>query len=105
MDELNLGMCTVAVTVEGDIRVVRLAGELDISGADAVRAALERAVPAGVGLVVFDLSDLQFMDSSGIALMLEVAGRTGAVELRRPSPIVRRIVEATGLVDVLGMGP
>ena len=45
------------------------------------------------------------MDSSGIALLLQIAAKAQSVELRQPSALVRRMIEATGLADVLHMEP
>ena len=51
--------------------------------------------------LVVDLTQLEFMDSSGIAMLLRAAGRVGTIEVRNPSDVVRRIIECTGLADVL----
>jgi anti-anti-sigma factor len=45
------------------------------------------------------------MDSTGIAVMVYAANKVGNVELRHASNIVRRVVEATGLTDVLRLDP
>ncbi len=55
--------------------------------------------------VVFDLSQLTFMDSSGIAVMVYVANNVEKIELRQASSIIRRVVEATGLSDILRLEP
>lgn len=88
--------------------VVRLRGEIDISNADAIGAQLERLLDAAAGSAegstnsfVLDLSELGFMDSSGIAMLLHVAARVGSVVVRNPSDIVRRMIAATGLSAVL----
>jgi anti-anti-sigma factor len=52
---------------------------------------------------VFDMTGLRFMDSSGIALILEVSHRATSVSLRNPTPTIRRVVEATGLADILAI--
>jgi anti-anti-sigma regulatory factor len=41
------------------------------------------------------------MDSSGIALLIETAQRIGSISVRNPSRVIRRIIGATGLSDVL----
>lgn len=105
MEELNLGTVSMTCTPEGETAVVTLGGELDISSVDAVRTRLLDTLPPGVRRVVFELSALEFMDSSGIAFMLSVREHAGDVELHRPSPMVARIVEATGLADVLRIVP
>jgi anti-anti-sigma factor len=81
--------------------VIVLNGELDISNADAFREAVERVVEEKPGRLVFDLSQLSFMDSSGIAVMVYAATNVGAIELRHASTIIRRVVEATGLSEIL----
>jgi anti-sigma B factor antagonist len=82
-------------------RIVRLVGEIDISNADSLGANLDEIIGESCDRVVIDLVDLEFMDSSGIALLLRCAGRVGTLELRNPSNVVRRIIECTGLADVL----
>jgi anti-anti-sigma factor len=87
--------------------VVHLRGEIDISNADAIGTELERLLDdagstdgATIAFVV-DLSQLGFMDSSGIAMLLHVAARAGSIVVRNPSEIVRRMIAATGLSAVL----
>jgi anti-sigma B factor antagonist len=93
--------CQVRVRRHGGVPVIALAGELDMTSADDVRSAVDDVLRHDPGQVVFDTSALQFMDSSGIALLLSVARRVPDVQLRRPSPIVRRLIELTGLEQTL----
>jgi anti-anti-sigma factor len=90
-------------------QIVKLIGEIDISNADAIGRELDRVV-AGTstatstrtsGRVIIDLEGLEFMDSSGIAMLLRAVGGSASVEIRNPSRVVRRIIECTGLTDVL----
>lgn len=81
--------------------VVRLSGELDISNAHSLRDTMEAVVGTSPSRVVFDLSELTFMDSSGIAVMVYVANNVKTVQLLHASSIVRRVVEATGLSQIL----
>jgi anti-sigma B factor antagonist len=80
-----------------------LEGELDIASVELIRRSIEPYLVDSPQHVVFDLARLQFMDSSGIALLIEVANRVGSVETRNATPIVRRALEVTGLVDALGV--
>lgn len=82
-------------------RVVSLSGELDSANADALDAALAPLTHERSARLIFDLSGLSFMDSAGIAVLLGVASKVSAVRLREPSPAVRRVIELTGLSDVL----
>jgi len=91
-----------AVTFDAvGVPIITLTGEIDVSNVDSLRATIEPAVETAPERVVFDLAGLDFMDSSGIALLLQAATRAGAVHLRQPSAIVRRIIEITGLSEVL----
>ncbi len=55
--------------------------------------------------LTFDVSALRFMDSAGIAVLLGAASNVSSVRLHSPSPSVRRVVELTGLSEVLVVEP
>jgi anti-anti-sigma factor len=79
-------------------RVFVLRGELDAS---TCRGLAERLTAPPGFLVVVDLSDLTFMDSSGLGA-IHAARRMaikdgGSLVVSRPSPIVSRVLEITGL--------
>jgi anti-sigma B factor antagonist len=96
---------SVTISTNGVDPVIALAGELDVATVGAVDVKLEPTVAATQGRLVFDLGGLRFMDSSGIALLLRVAGRVGEVRVRRPSPLIRQVIELMGLSDVLTIEP
>ena len=82
-----------------DVHLVALHGELDIVSADWLTDAL---VEVAGSTVVVDLSDLTFMDCSGIdALMLArnriLATGRGLLVVTRPTAIVRKALEILGL--------
>ncbi|XVQ08747.1 STAS domain-containing protein [Spirillospora sp. CA-255316] len=81
--------------------VVRLSGELDIANGDDLRERL-RAVRRSYGdHLVLDLTDLRFMDSHGLSIIIDcykaVSEAGGGLVLAAPRPIVRRTLEITGL--------
>ena len=96
-------------TDEAGILVLSLTGEVDIATAPGARAEIDQILEGRTpGPVAFDLSGLRFMDSSGLALLLTIAGQTEQVErieIRNPSRIVRRVIEISGLADALPMTP
>ena len=51
--------------------------------------------------LVFDLAGLRFMDSAGIAVLVQVAAEVNDVRVRDPSPIISRLIAVTGLSGVL----
>src|SRR5438874_12815866 len=67
------------VTTNGSTVTVAFSGELDISRAEEVERELERIEAEGPDLIVFDLRDLEFLDSTGLRLILgaDSRGRRG----------------------------
>ena len=93
-------------TRNGTVAVVAPTGELDLSGAAILEAELERlAVEPELGAVVLDLRGLEFMDSSGLRLVVladmraREAGRRFA--LIRGGETVHRVFEITRMSDRL----
>jgi len=86
--------------------VLELRGELDMVSAVTLRETVEGLVAENnCEHVVFDLTNLQFMDSSGIAVLVFAANKINRIELRHASPIIRRIIEVTGLSSFLRLDP
>jgi anti-anti-sigma factor len=99
------GALTISVSRPGGpAAVVTVAGDIDIVSAPNLRSALDGLDPE-VDDVVIELRDVGFVDSSGIAVLLDAAGRLERLVLRSPSPAVVRLVEATGLTGVLPVEP
>ena len=85
---------------------VKLRGELDHSVAAGVRAELDELIlDPGVRRLVFDLNGLEFMDSSGIGLIIGryklMARRGGSVAVRSPGRRVDRIFQMSGLYQLV----
>jgi anti-sigma B factor antagonist len=83
------------------VPVITVSGELDMSNADTLASAVSSAATRNPELLVFDLSGLRFMDSAGIAVLIGASSQVKAVRLRSPSLAVRRVVELSGLAQVL----
>jgi anti-anti-sigma factor len=62
----------------GAVIVVRMTGELDIAGASKTGDAIGAAVPTSARALVVDCTDLEFIDSSGIAMLFGLARRLGS---------------------------
>jgi len=89
-------LCTVDVTPIGTLHVVRLVGEIDLSNVGQIESRLTTALH-DVDVAVIDLSDLAYVDSSGLG-MLERLARKVAVRLVVPDgAIVARTLHVTGL--------
>ena len=57
--------------------IVAVSGELDLYAAPDTREALDGALDEGATEVVVDLTDVDFIDSSGLACIVNVARRLG----------------------------
>lgn len=55
---------------QGDRRTLTLAGELDLASAPALEAAVAQLCADGANEIVFDLSGLSFVDSTGLRTIL-----------------------------------
>lgn len=105
MAELDSDPAEAAIHTRSDptgVPIVTVSGELDISNADALEATVSSITAKRPERLIFDLNGLRFMDSAGIAVLLGAAAKVN-VHLRAPSPAVRRVVELTGLTEVLSI--
>jgi anti-anti-sigma factor len=84
-----------------DVVVARLTGELDISGADTVGRRIAEAVPSSARGVVVDMSELEFIDSSGISMLFALARRVGSrrQELRVVAPAGKPVARVLDIVE------
>jgi anti-anti-sigma factor len=87
------------------VLVISISGELDLSNARRTRALLTALIDPEPSSVVVDLRSLAFMDSSGIATLLQLASPFQSVEIRNASRIIRRVIAATGVGGILRVGP
>lgn len=91
---------------EGSRLTVRLAGELDHFCAQSVRRDLDRLIAdPSVRTLVLDFSNLQFMDSSGIGVILgryrQMRDRGGQVGVVNMNGHIARIFHMSGMDRVI----
>lgn len=94
------------IALPGPQTTLTLSGELDPATAPLLQERLtDLAADPAVSSVVVDLSQITFLDSSGIRALVTgndalVAGAAELI-LRDPTPNVRRVLEVTGLTQLL----
>ena len=95
----------VSTRQNGDVREIRLSGELDLAGMRKVEQALERAERSDAARIVVDLGGVTFMDSTGVRLMLGAQARSRndseRLVLRRGRPSVQRVFEICAVEGLL----
>jgi anti-sigma B factor antagonist len=91
----------IVVSEEDGAKVIAVTGDLDMATTDQLRDALMKARrDSEAPRLIIDLSGVDFIDSSGLAVLIAVS-RTGvSVVLRGTSHAVQRAVEVTGLTDL-----
>lgn len=92
-----------ATALDGGIRLVAIRGELDLTTAPDLEEPLEQAIASGDTSLLIDLSECEFIDSTGIALIvrawqkLDDGGGGGRVVICCENEQVCRVLEVTGL--------
>jgi anti-sigma B factor antagonist len=95
-----------ASELDGGVRLLEVHGELDLSTAAQLEEPLEEAVRSEDAAVLIDLAGCQFIDSTGIALIVRAwqrvdasagNGGKGGLVLCCQNEQVRRVLEVTGL--------
>ena len=104
-DTSRFGFLELRSERDDDEHVIALVGELDLDGAERVAQELQRAEATDVGRIVLDLSRLEFIDSSGIRLIIAADARSRMdgnrlALVRGPRP-VHRVFELTGVAERL----
>jgi anti-anti-sigma factor len=96
----------IAARLDDGVRVIAVRGELDLSTAPDLESPLEEAISSGDASVLIDLSECEFIDSTGIALIVRAWQRLdrsagsegeGRVVICCANDQVRRVLEITGI--------
>ncbi|BFU47561.1 STAS domain-containing protein [Krasilnikovia sp. MM14-A1004] len=100
---------TVRTEERGDIVVLSVGGELDMATAPQLQDQITDLLERGHARLVFDLAEVSFCDSTGLSVFVRAKNSTddagGTVRLAAPQRGVLRILEVSGLVEVLGTYP
>ena len=96
---------TVQRDQRGGVVVISVAGELDMATAPHLQAHITELLESGQDRLVFDLADVSFCDSTGLSVFVRAKNSSdaagGTVRLAAPQRGVLRILEVSGLVEVL----
>ena len=99
----------VTSTNEGKTQIFALHGSLDIATSPTLRAALLEAADHAGHLLVVDLSQLDFLDSTGLGALIGAHKRAsesdGSVRLVAKEGQILRLLRITGLLDVFQVYP
>lgn len=98
-------MLTLRSERDGDTHVLTLSGELDLVSTPEVEKELRHVEAGDADAIVVDLSAVEFVDSTGLRLLIETEQRSrwepGRIALRRPLARVMRIFTIAGIDALL----
>jgi len=92
----------------GSALLVRISGEIDISNARELSSAIEAAVPNGAPTIVVDLTNITYLDSAGVRLLMRLADRLRIRRRERRLVVperapIRVALELTGLPRIVAL--
>ncbi len=91
--------------LENNIRLIKLIGKLDIGGVGTIETKFNGYCAGEHPRVLVDLSDIEFLASVGIRLLMLTArsifSRGGRIVLFGPPPDVKSILEITGIPAII----
>jgi anti-sigma B factor antagonist len=94
---------------DGGRATVLLRGEVDVLTVDQVRGALAEALQTGPREIVVDLTELVFIDSTGLGALISGFQRARDAGIRfrlaKASPGVRQVLQLSGLLEVVELTP
>jgi len=97
----------IVVDTSGPGRRIAVRGDLDLATVESLRPALDEALAARESTTL-ELSQCTFLDSSALKAIADAsrrAGETGvAFTVARPSPQAARVLEVSGLDEIVGIG-
>lgn len=92
--------------IERQTLLLRLTGELDMKTADTLRQAIDHEIEKrGIRTVILNLQEVQFVDSSGLGVILgrykKLAPMGGKLKITNVPPHIYKIMELSGLPKII----
>ncbi|GAA3446243.1 STAS domain-containing protein [Planomonospora venezuelensis] len=92
-----------------DFTIITIVGEVDKTEEAMLSAQIDEALTAARPRLLFDLSSMDFIDSSGLRLLVQASSRAhrcgGSCALCCLNPVPRRIMRLTGLDAAFDLYP
>jgi anti-sigma B factor antagonist len=96
---------TVQLQPRADAALIVVSGELDIASAPELEQAFDQIRSESTTLVIVDLRELEFMDSTGLSIIVQAHQRLSEhnceLTLIKGPPQVQRLLDLTGVADRL----
>jgi anti-sigma B factor antagonist len=94
----------ISSRIDGDVTILGISGRLDLSSANELKAAAHEIVNKGDCRLILDMSQVEFINSSGlgalVSLLKDVRMNNGRLKLVNLAPFVKEIFEITQLNNI-----
>ena len=101
----DLPQFSVEVVHGEDEHVIAVHGEIDLVSGPDLKACIELVIDATEGDILVDLADVDYIDSTGLHILLEAherMARTGwHLSVQNPSPQVLRLLDICGVCNLV----
>jgi anti-anti-sigma factor len=103
--ERQMDNAEVTIDVASSVPVITVAGEIDVATVALLSRRIEE-IPVGSPAVIVDLSELTFIDSSGLSALVACHNRVqtdeqpGVVQLVVSRPSIINLLTITGLLEI-----
>ena len=98
---------SITTTDADGTRLVSVVGEVDVSNAGELRSAVDAALSEHPGRVAVDLSQVAYIDSTGIGVLVGASHHADEAgcdfEVTHPQPNVRRVLGLLGVEKELNV--
>jgi anti-sigma B factor antagonist len=95
----------MSTRIERGVTVVAPSGEVDMASAPQLREKLGELLNDGITNLLVDMSEVAFLDSSGLGVLVSAMKQTrasgGSIRLAGVRPLVLKVLEITRLTDAL----
>lgn len=97
---------SLSISADGANKLL-VAGEVDVSNADELRARVDSALEGADGSLTVDLAEVPYIDSTGIGVLVGAAHRASEagkkLVVARPQKNVDRVLGLLGVADDLNI--
>lgn len=94
---------------QSDVRILDVEGEVDVYTSQTLKQEITRVVSEGVRYIVLNLSKVEYLDSTGLGLLIGALKRLrenqGNLIIVSPSMRIMRVFEITGLYKIFSIYP
>jgi anti-anti-sigma factor len=91
----------------GDVRAVRITGNLDTQTSAVAQEQLTQLIDNGAKKVLLDFENLNYISSSGLRVLLVAAQRledtAGQLRICNPNTMVREVFDTSGFTEIFSV--